>query len=229
MGRGIHTLFCNSINDIPSVEEIRKHLISHTLNVIFGNDIVKNRASIGELWAKNLENYSIEAFPQDTNIMIRKFVTEEEIITYQAIFEGFAKEYRDLATKLITNLSERLNFSPSKYGYLESYNTLKDGRQRGSINGWGYFIHGNHCQFINKISAQEIEVSLNSGEDFGVLDPCFFVMFIKTSKRYASLPLPIYEEYEDGVKIINKMIELGRFERVRINNKNFIRLREIRE
>ena len=71
-----------------------------------------------------------------------------------------------------------------------------------------------HCGFENKKTGQIIEVPLVFGLEFGDLDPYFFTRFIKSTSKYIPLPVEIYEDYADGVRIIEKMIALGKFEKI---------------
>lgn len=88
---------------------------------------------------------------------------------------------------------------------MDTFNELKwDERQIGKVAEWKYFVHGFHCGFQNIITRQYIEVSLVFGLEFGDLDPYFFVKFILSSQNYHPLPIPLFEEYADGSRIIKK-------------------------
>ncbi|MBC7388100.1 MAG: hypothetical protein H7329_02720 [Opitutaceae bacterium] len=92
-----------------------------------------------------------------------------------------------------------------------------DKRQIGNVGNWKYFIHGFHCGFENNETRQIIEVPLVFGLEFGDLDPYFFTRFIKSTPNYQPLPVDIYVDYADGVRINEKMISLGKFERINSN------------
>ncbi|HMI63411.1 MAG TPA: hypothetical protein VK518_20990, partial [Puia sp.] len=61
---------------------------------------------------------------------------------------------------------------------------------------------------------QKIEVYLITSLEFGVLDPFFFVDFIKTTASFQPLPVAMYDDYADGHRILEKMVALGIFERI---------------
>jgi hypothetical protein len=60
-------------------------------------------------------------------------------------------------------------------------------------------------------------VSLVFGLEFGDLDPYFFTRYIKSTPKYNPMPVEIFEDYADGVQINEKMISLGKFERIGSN------------
>ena len=62
-----------------------------------------------------------------------------------------------------------------------------------------------------------IEVPLVFGQEFGDLDPYFFSKFIKSTPKYKPLPVDIFEDYDDGARINEKMLSLGKFERISSN------------
>jgi hypothetical protein len=62
-----------------------------------------------------------------------------------------------------------------------------------------------------------MEVPLVFGLEFGDLDPYFFTKFIKSTPSYKPLPVDIFEDYADGVRINEKMISLGKFEKISSN------------
>ena len=89
--------------------------------------------------------------------------------------------------------------------------------RKGKVENWRYYVHGFDCHFENLKTGQEIEVPLVFGLEFGNLDPWFFTKYIKSTPAYKPLPVEIYEDYGDGVRIIEKMLSLGRFEKISSN------------
>ena len=113
---------------------------------------------------------------------------------------------------------EKLDLKLDKDFPMNTFNELKrDKRQIGKVENWKYFVHGFHCGFENNKTGQLIEVPLVFGLEFGDLDPYFFSKFIKSTPKYRPLPVDIFEDYADGERIIEKMISLGKFERISSN------------
>ena len=99
---------------------------------------------------------------------------------------------------------------------MHTFGKYKQGRQTGKMHVWDYYLHGAHCVFKNSKTGQKIEVYLITSLEFGDLDPYFFIEFIKTSPRYQPLPVKIYEDYLDGCHILDKMVAIGKFERIQL-------------
>jgi hypothetical protein len=81
--------------------------------------------------------------------------------------------------------------------------------RNGQVGEWRYNIHGFHCSFVHRKTEQVVEASIVSGQEFGALDPYFFSQYIKSTAAYRPLPLVILEDYEDGQRILTKLLELG--------------------
>ena len=139
--------------------------------------------------------------------MIVKLITDDEIIMHQAFFVQCAKDYQKLATELIDELADSLKVKIDPKIPLKSFNFLKSQPYdfENMLGIWNYYVHGIHCRFENSLTNQEIEVSLVHGLDFGHLDPCFFVRYIKSTPNYIPMPIDIFNDYEDGVRILKKI------------------------
>jgi hypothetical protein len=55
------------------------------------------------------------------------------------------------------------------------------------------------------------------GDDYGDLDPYFFSNYITSTPQYKPLPIELHEPHYDGKRILNKMLESGKLERVQGN------------
>lgn len=221
MKRTTEIITINSINQIPSIEEIRKIPRSKTLKVIFENSVQNERESIGLFLKKELQGFQIGIHALNPEINISKLITDQEIEEQQIFFENCAKDYRKLGEKLIFELAEKFKISINPDCPWITFNDFKKGkRQVGKMNDWRYNLHGFHCGFENKKTGQKIEVPLVFSLEFGDLDPYFFTNFIKSTPSYKPLPVKIYEDYADGKQINNKMLSLGKFERINSNFAN---------
>lgn len=54
---------------------------------------------------------------------------------------------------------------------------------------WIFYIHGEHCEFVNQSTGQHIEVPLTNKQMLAVLDPYFFYQFLKTSPIFNHLAI----------------------------------------
>ncbi|MFK7980949.1 MAG: hypothetical protein AB8G86_13270 [Saprospiraceae bacterium] len=211
---------CENLIDLPSKEMINSFVRGFKYKIIFSKKIEHQREQIGQKWKEEFPNHQIAIHTIEPEINIVKLITEKEIEEHQFFFEQCAKDYRELSTKLINQLAEKFEVKiDSKY----PMNTLNaSGRngyeQIGNIGDWKYFFHGIHCAFTNLKTEQYIETPLSYGLEFGELDPYFFSKFINSTNEYKPLPIFIYDDFWDGRRILNKMVELGKFE---IINSNF--------
>lgn len=218
MERKTNILSINTIDKIPSVDTIKLIPREQTLKLIFNNGTNSKRERIGNKLKKELTGFLVGIHNIQPEINIAKLITDREIEDNQNFFEQCAKDYRKLGKKLLYELVDKLKLKLNEDFPLDTFNELKQGkRQIGKIGKWKYFVHGFHCGFENKQSGQLIEVPLVFGLEFGDLDPYFFTNYIKSTPYYKPLPVEIYENYADGVRINEKMISLGKFERINSN------------
>lgn len=146
-------------------------------------------------------------------------MTDKEIIEHQLFFEQCAKDYGILAKELIFQFVDKFDLELDRKFPMMTLNTLEKELYptSGIIDKWYYFFHGTHCRFKNEKTGQCIEVPLRFGLEFGELDPYFFSRYIKSTPAYQPLPVKINNDFEDGRRILNVMLELGRFEIINSN------------
>jgi hypothetical protein len=208
----------NSIGQVPTIETILSIPRERTMKLVFEKNIQTQREAIGQKLKKELLNFQVGIHTIEPEINIAKLITDKEIEDNQDFFEQCAKDFRQLGEELLYKLVDKLDLNLNMEFPLQSFNELKrDGRSNGKVEGWNYFVHGFHCGFVNMKTKQEIEVPLVFGQEFGALDPYFFSKYIKSTKKYNPLPIEIFEDYADGERINEKMISLGKFERISSN------------
>ena len=213
-------LYCTNSDELPSVERIKSISRGIELKVKFGKKLNLRREKIGENWKKELPFFQVGVHTFENEINISKLITDEEIIEHQLYFENCAKDYRILSEKLIFDLAKYLNVKIDPRLPLNTFNKFKgdESKQIGETNGWRYYLHGYHCGFTNLETGQNIESPLIFGYEFGELDPYFFSKFINSTPKYQPFPITIYHEFADGMRILEKMVGLNKFE---VINSNF--------
>jgi len=170
------------------------------------------------MFKKELLGFQIGIHTTEPEINIAKLITDREIEDHQDFFVKCAKDYRKLSIELIYKLANKLKVSiHPEFPLLTFKPFLTDKKASGKIDHWRYSLHGFHCGFNNIETGQEIEVPLTFGLEYGSLDPYFFSLFINSTPEYQPLPVAIYEDYADGSRIIEKMLSLGKFEKIRSN------------
>lgn len=218
MSRTTDIITINSIGQIPTLETIRSIPRERTIKMVFEKEVQSQREAIGQNLKTELVGFQVGIHTIEPEINIAKLITDKEIEDNQDFFEQCAKDYRQLGEELLYKLVDKLDLDLNREFPMQTFNELKrDGRSNGKVEGWNYYVHGFHCGFVNIKTKQEIEVPLVFGQEFGDLDPYFFSKYIKSTQKYKPLPVEIFEDYADGVKINEKMLSLGKFERISSN------------
>jgi hypothetical protein len=207
-----------AIEQVPSLESIRKTPRNRLIKLVFDAKLNSEREKVGNNLKKKLSGFQIGVHLTLPEINISKLITNKEIDENQIFFEECAKDYRQLGEYLIFKLIDKLRLNLNKEFPIETFNQIKRSKKQiGKIESWKYFVHGFHCGFENIETLQKIEVPLVFGLEFGDLDPYFFTIYIKSTPKYNPLQINIFEDYADGVRINKRMIELGKFERIKSN------------
>ncbi|MBL1219946.1 hypothetical protein JET18_03800 [Chryseobacterium sp. L7] len=216
MERITELITIKSIREIPSVDYISNIPRHKKLKLVFTNSVQHLRQDFGRDLEKKLPAFQIAVPDINHEIYICKLITDKEIIANQLFFERCAKDYRELGSKLIHLLIQKKKVKLNPEFPFLTFNKLKGSRRmhRGKIDGWIFFFHGYHCCFQNIKTKQEIEVPIMFGMEFGDLDPYFFSLYIKSTPEYQPLPVDIYENFDDGRRILEVMLKLDLFERI---------------
>jgi hypothetical protein len=216
--RTTEILNITSIDQIPDLKDLLAISRDKTLKIVFSESIQNQRESIGENLKRNLPDFQVSIHTIEPVLNISKLITDQEIENHQDFFENCAKDYRELAEKLIFKLAEKLKITINEDCLWITFNQLKKEKKKvGKIDEWRYHLHGHHCGFENKKTGQLIEVPLVFSLEFGDLDPYFFSIYIKSTPNYKPLPIKIYDDYADGKRINDKMLALGKFEKINSN------------
>lgn len=218
MNKQVETIHIQSTEQIPSLEHICQIPRNQILKIVFDGSIENQRQHVAADLKQKLEAFLVAAPLTELEINISKLITDKEIEDNQVFFEDCAKDYRQLAETLIFSLAKKLKTTINPDFPLLTFGRFKTGW--GKMDEWKYFVHGYHCLFENTITQQRIEVPLVFGLEFGDLDPYFFTIYIKSTPHYKPLPVEIYHDYHDGCRINEKILALGKFERINSNIEN---------
>lgn len=214
MDRTIEIIACDTVGSLPSIQRLLAIPRDKTLRVIFSPSVLPVREEVGAEWKEKLPGFSVGVHGIKPEINVNKLITEEEIVAHAVFFEQCAKGYRKLATQLIYALAAHFKETIDPENAMHTFGKYKRDRQTGVMEGWKYYLHGAHCGFKSSKTGQSIQVYLITSLEFGVLDPSFFVHFIKTTGSYQPLPVAIYDDYADGDRILEKMLAVGKLERM---------------
>jgi hypothetical protein len=217
MNRTIDTYTIESADQIPALSVIRALPRSRVIKLIIPDEMKDLREATAKRLREELHGFQIITNITEPEINIIKLITTE-IEENQEFLEQCAKDYRELAIRLMGEFSKYLKVKVNKDFPMLTFAPIKASvKSKGKFNGWYYYLHGYDCCFEHKKTKQNIEVTIVHGEEFGTLDPYFFSRYIKSTQSYYPLPIEIYDDYTDGKAIIDKMIDLGRFELINSN------------
>jgi hypothetical protein len=205
-------LSCSTSNDIPPVERLRqlatsdRHVVLHFPPSFTGD---QKRSIVTELRTA-LANWSVfdSGGSQSTEcVTIKKVIDRERVIEYAQHIIDAARDFRRTANALSQELAEQKRIRPSE---------LLDHRDRGGKlkTGWKYHFHGLQCRFESKKTKQIVEVEIAFGNEFGVLDPFFFGLFVESTPQFRWLADLFPDLYHDTARALDVLEELGRLERV---------------
>lgn len=226
MARTVKIISIRSIEELPSVDTIRKIPRRKLVRLLFHPPVAHLRASFGRDLVTQLPDFQVHINESVPEIFMEQLITTDEIKYNLDFFEQCARDYYKLAHTLIRELAtmlavDILSADPHKT-FLPFYRTDK---RWGQLGDWNYNFHGFDCGFTHNQSGQQIEVSIVSGQEFGVLDPYFFVNFILSTKAYRPLKVRFYNNYEDGKRILQKMLDWGKLEQLHLNGRNVIQVK----
>ncbi|WP_185155088.1 DUF6896 domain-containing protein [Chryseobacterium sp. c4a] len=214
----IHLINIKSVEELPRIEDIIRRPRHQQIKILFEPSVLHLRESYGEDLKETLPNHLIAIHTIDPEINISKLISDEEIILNQAFFIQCAKDYRILGNQLVHLFCKEKKIKLNEKFPSLIFNNLKDKKnQSGKVGKWKYFIHGFHCHFKNIKTGQEIEVPFMFGMEFGVLDPYFFVQFIKSTPKFQPLPVDLHKDYHDGNRILKVLFNLGLLEKINSN------------
>lgn len=101
-------------------------------------------------------------------------------VTEQALEENLARQLKVDVSEFAENCSW--------HGYKRDGLLQKQAGDEDTDGEWGYFFHGYDCAFTSRATGVTVEARLGygpaCGEDFGVLDPWFFLGFINSDVHH---------------------------------------------
>jgi len=224
-------IICHSIDDITSIvtylENAERGVIFY---VLFQkrNTLYRNKNKTGVKTLKHFENifksslpdnFLIRAIHESNSIRVEKLITYTEITSNQVFFKKCAEDYNCLANELMEQFQNMFKIKPYiDVPFITMNNYYENPHGSGELMGnWLYEFHGMELRFTNIITNQVVEIFLNYGGEFGVLDPLFFINYIKSTDKYKPLPVKLLHNFHDGHRVIEVMTELDLFEKIHSN------------
>jgi hypothetical protein len=148
-----------------------------------------------------------------SKLFIYQLATKEQIEPLIPVLADAAREFRSLATDLMTRLCEKLAADPQEFADPLYWNPRFE--QSGDLDGsWKHFFHGFECGFTQKHTGQWVEVRLGftAGKgivEFGVLNSRFFERFVETTPRFHALSELFDQDTDNVYRALEMLAERG--------------------
>ncbi len=201
-------LDCPTLDEIPSMDRLRE-LATQDQHVVlqFPQSLTldQKRTIITKL-RPELPNWSVfdSGGTQTTeNITVKKVIDRNQIIAHADQIVDAARAFRSIAESLCRQLAAKKQIQPSELLEHQDHG-------RKLQDGWKYCFHGLQCRFENKQTKQIVEVEISFGDEFGVLDPYFFGLFMSSTPQFKSLVNMFPDLYHDTSRALDVLEEIGR-------------------
>lgn len=203
--------------DLPSIREVESLPRGVRLILLFENGVGIDKEKIGKEWETRFSDHLVGINLIRNEISLLRLILPNEVVHHQVFFEKCGIEYGKQARYLVNQFMTHFKVPPHDGVPFKTLHWFRNPyfKKSGKIGEWKYSFHGFHCGFTHKSTELTIEASLVFGENYGELDPFFFGEFIKTNPDFIPLPIPIYDSYHDGKRIVETMLKLGKFKKIK--------------
>ncbi len=203
--------------DLPSTRDIESLPREVRLIVVFEEEVGIDKGELGEEWKTYFPEHLVGINSVENHISLQKLITVDEVKQHQMFFEKCGIEYARLASDLVGRFMTYFKVPPHQGFPFKTLYWFRNPhfKKSGKMGKWKYNFHGFHCGFTHQVTGLTIEASLVFGKNYGELDPYFFGQYIKTNPDYIPLPVPVYDSYHDGKRIVQTMLALGRFKEIK--------------
>ncbi len=163
-----------------------------------------------------------------SGLSIRRVIAEQAVEAHLDLLLSAATQYGALTNSLMARLAQQLGVDVSDFAADEFRHARS---QMGPLSGhtvpcageeWACFFHGVDCLFTSTTTGVAVEARLGfgaaCGNDFGTLDPGFFLHFLNTSStvnaQYSLLTELLRDWWENARRTLEYMEQRGLLRRV---------------
>ncbi|MBN9518784.1 hypothetical protein J0H58_09730 [bacterium] len=132
-------------------------------------------------------------------VTVLRVIPTAVVTANAAGFLAAARLFRRTAVSLAHRLAERAGARPAHV--LDA--VLAGHREVELGDGWESGHHGLGTRFENRVTGQVVDVRLNFGAEFGVLDPYFFALFLKTTPGLNPLGRLLRDDFHDAARVLD--------------------------
>jgi hypothetical protein len=211
-------IYCASGEEVPEPAFLReKATWEQSILLVFPknnlDDSAKSRLIAGlshVLPNHYVSNPGRSTMEDETWVAISRVVSDGYILEHHEAIVRAARDFRHAATLLMGRVADHFQVPLSSLFEWHTFAAMQTGRLDDT---WLFFFHGFECGMYNEETGQTLEVVLGFGEEFGVLDPYFFMQFVKTTPEH--LPVTeILRDYQCAARTLEVLERHGYLRRV---------------
>jgi hypothetical protein len=139
-----------------------------------------------------------------TCVTVLKVIDERVVLGSLPLFLAAIRDFSETADRLCRGLAAAHGWRPEEL-LARSYEV----EQPGLLDGWSYYFHGNECSFTGRRTGQVVDVQLEFGDEFGVLDPYFLSRFIRTTPAHREAARLLHDDYHDSYRVLEVLHARG--------------------
>ncbi|MBF9140353.1 DUF6896 domain-containing protein [Hymenobacter properus] len=95
-----------------------------------------------------------------------------------------------------------------------NYDCIQNSDIETLSDNWTFEVHGEHCLFINRVTNQELEVSLGTIDSLENIDPYFFYKFLVTTNKYKHLASVFQHPFKEMLALFELLQQQGFLKRI---------------
>jgi hypothetical protein len=206
---------CQNFATIPPVNEI-KELVSENIHLVLqfprSIEVHDLEPIIAELSAQLLD-YSVfysGTTKETVSLTVKKVIDEQIVLENAGLFLNAIRNYLEIADELTLGLARKLNYPPEAIDADWMHKIESADNNAELEGGWKYFFHGHKCRFLNSITGQTVDVSLNEyGNKDAVPDPYFLSRFIRTTEAEAGVSELVRDDFHDMRRVLDILESKG--------------------
>lgn len=144
-------------------------------------------------------------------IRFHRILPSETILEHAPQFAASAREFRRLATILCRRLASKIGISSTQLSYSGRFlPPEQEVAQSGKLSAnWEYFFHGYQCGFTHRKTGQTLDVEFGFSDEFGVLDPWFWLQFLRSTPQFHFLAQLLPLGFTDAARMMDTLRDAG--------------------
>ncbi|WP_299137029.1 hypothetical protein [uncultured Tenacibaculum sp.] len=159
---------------------------------------------------KEMPNFCVVKKWNQNKLIIGPSISTQKVIENIEEFYKCIESFDKTAHQMMNMMSDKFNVDLNNPSEIFELKTKRSVKQRGKINDdWNYHFHGMECSFKNEKTNQFLDVKINNGLEFGVIDNYYLLQFINTSSHLSSIKIILDNQSVNMYKVIEVLRNEG--------------------